>query len=271
MSKEPEERIVTRNFFVDEAGDGTLFDKKGHTIIGTEGCSWFFILGALDVTEPERLSQEMNTLRAHLLADPYFKGVASMQPQARKTALAFHAKDDLSEVRREVFHLLAQHDLRFYAVVRAKDKVLNDVKRNNSKDASYRYNPNDLYDTSAARLFLGLLHKYDAYNIYFARRGKSDRTAALRAALENSQRVVNSQRGVDVASPLTIFAASPKERTELQATDYFLWALQRFYERGEDRYISMLWPSFRFVCFISRKGRVYFTQKRPLIGLSAAS
>jgi hypothetical protein len=34
-----------------------------------------------------------------------------MHREARKTALFFHAKDDLPEVRREVFRLLQRHDL----------------------------------------------------------------------------------------------------------------------------------------------------------------
>jgi len=33
------------DFFVDEAGDDTLFDKKGRVIVGQEGCSNYFILG----------------------------------------------------------------------------------------------------------------------------------------------------------------------------------------------------------------------------------
>ena len=32
-----------RYYFVDEAGDGNLFDAKGQAIIGTEGCSRYFI------------------------------------------------------------------------------------------------------------------------------------------------------------------------------------------------------------------------------------
>jgi hypothetical protein len=36
----------TRHYFVDEADDGTLFDGKGRVIIGSEGCSRFFSLGA---------------------------------------------------------------------------------------------------------------------------------------------------------------------------------------------------------------------------------
>ncbi len=54
----------------------------------------------------------------------------------------------------------------------------------------------------------------------------------------------------------------------LQAADYFLWALQMFYERGEDRFISMLWPKVECVRDLDDQrdgdGGVHYTQKRPL-------
>ena len=54
----------------------------------------------------------------------------------------------------------------------------------------------------------------------------------------------------------------------LQAADYFLWALQRLYERGEDRYLGVLWDRFRLVVDIDdTRGTeygAYYTQKRPL-------
>jgi hypothetical protein len=44
--------------------------------------------------------------------------------------------------------------------------------------------------------------------------------------------------------------------------------LQRLYERREDRYVELLWPSFRLVHDIddTRKAQygVYYTQKKPL-------
>jgi len=84
---QPKERSSSvRHYFVDEAGDGTLFNRRGRIIVGTGGCSRFFILGLLDVSDPESLAREMEELRAHLLADPYFKGVPSMQPEAKKNA-----------------------------------------------------------------------------------------------------------------------------------------------------------------------------------------
>jgi hypothetical protein len=99
MAAEPRPGSV-RHYFVDEAGDGTLFDRRGRVILGTHGCSRFFILGLVDLPDPDAVDRELEDLWAQLLADPYFAGVPSMQPQARKTAQAFHSKDDLPEVRR---------------------------------------------------------------------------------------------------------------------------------------------------------------------------
>jgi hypothetical protein len=168
-----------RNYFVDEAGDSTLFDRKGRILIGTQGCSRYFILGALDAPAPDLLSRELEQLRERLLADPYFAHVPSMQPDARKTALAFHAKDDIAEIRREVFSILRQHNMRFFAVVRDKRRVLDYVRQRNERDLSYHYSPNELYDSLVKRLFKNLLHKDDGYHIYFA---------ALPRAVEHRQR-----------------------------------------------------------------------------------
>ena len=112
------------DYFVDEAGDLTLFGARGRVLVGNPGCSHYFMLGALQVADVPALSAGLSELRQRLLADPYFKGVLSMQPERRKTALAFHAKDDPPEVRREVFQLVSRQPVRFFAVVRDKQAVL---------------------------------------------------------------------------------------------------------------------------------------------------
>ncbi len=112
------EQIV--HYCIDEAGDSSLWNRRGKLLVGTQGCSRFFMMGLVRVADQELLDREMNELRQSLLADPYFKNVPSMQPAAGKTALHFHAKDDPPEVRREVFRLLLKHDITFDAVVRDK-------------------------------------------------------------------------------------------------------------------------------------------------------
>lgn len=259
---------AVRHHFVDEAGDGTLFDKRGHVIVGTGGCSRFFMLGLLDVPDVDGLADEMDELRGNLLADPYFADVPSMQAKARKTALAFHAKDDVPEVRREVFNLLRRANLRFFAVVRDKIKVVEYVRQRNEREPDYRYNANELYDYLVRRLFKNLLHKDDEYRVCFAKRGESDRTAALRQALETAQHRFDTQWGKSSKSAIQVLPAVLPGTAGLQAVDYFLWALQRLYERGEGRYVEFLQPTFRLVHDLddTRKAQygVYYTQKKPL-------
>jgi hypothetical protein len=235
-SREDRGARVVRYYYVDEAGDGVLFDRRKRVVVGTEGCSTFFILGLLDVLDPVRLESELSQLRGQLLADPYLKKIPSMQRGQRKTARAFHAKDDCPEVRREVFRLLLTHDLRFFAVVRDKRVIVQKVQEHNKKQPRYRYHPNQLYDRCISRLFRDRLHQHDGYAIHFAKRGNRNRTAALESALEQARADFRHKFGVDSTAPIEITPSAPDKTSALQAVDYFLWSLQRLYERGEDRY-----------------------------------
>ena len=258
-----------RCYFVDEAGDGTLFDGKGKVIVGQPGCSRYFILGVLDVPRPDDLGQALIDLRQKLLADPYFRDVPSMQPERKKTAVFFHAKDDLPEVRREVFSVLNTiPDLRFYAIVTDKKRVAQYVLDRNQKETAYRYQPNELYDFLVRRLFKERLHKDDAYEVHFAKRGRSDRTAALKDSLMAARESFSEKWGITTQAPIQVIPTTPQASLCLQATDYFLWALQRLYEQGEERFLAYLWPAFRLVQDIDdqrvAKSGVYYTQKKPL-------
>jgi hypothetical protein len=229
------ERVVI-HYFVDEAGTPTLFRRRRESIVGQEGCSNYFILGKLEVDEPEALQRQLDDLRAELLADPYFKDVPSMQPHEKKTALMFHAKDDLPEVRYRVLKLLAQQAVSFYAVVRDKHRVLAEVLARNRADESYWYRENELYDELVAHLFKSRFYRGDHFEICFARRGKSDRTEALKLALDQARRTYERDMGVPSRVSIAIQASAPRQYGGLQAVDYFLWALQRLYEKDEDRY-----------------------------------
>jgi len=118
------------------------------------------------------------------------------------------------------------------------------------------------------RLFKNRLHKDDEYNICFARRGTSDRTEAFKVALESARAKFAEQWGITSTATINITANIPPNSPSLQAVDYFLWALQRLYERGEGRYVEFLWSKFALVHDIddtkfARYG-VYYTRKNPL-------
>jgi hypothetical protein len=255
------------HYFVDEAGDDVLFGARGTALVGTPGCSKCFIIGALMVADPEALASDLSTLRESLLADPYFKDVPSMQPSRRKTALAFHAKDDVPEVRREVFRVLLKHEMKFFAVVRQKTTVLAYVRERNLRDTEYRYRPTDLYDTTVARVFKDRLHVVDMCNVTFAQRGRSDRTRAFQTALETARGRFEAKWQRKVDSAVNVVVSTPAKTIPLQAADYALWALQRFYDLGEDRYLQLLWQKVSLIHAVDERERnawgTYYTKKKP--------
>lgn len=198
-----------------------------------------------------------------------------MRMDGRKTAVAFHAKDDIPEVRKEVFALLRETEgLRFFAVVTDKLSVLEYVRQQNERDSAYRYHPNELYDYLVRRLFKDRLHQDGGYEIMFSRRGQSDRTSALQQALDAARERFAKQWGVSSSAPMQVSAGIPLAHAGLQAVDYFTWALQRLYEMNEDRYVTYLWPSIHLVQDIDDKRSagygMYYTQKKPLDAAAVA-
>ena len=180
-----EEALTT--WFVDEAGDTTLFGRYGKVLARTDAVSHFFMVARLEVVDIDALQSDMDALRLELLADPFLKTVPSMQESAGKTALFFHAKDDVPEVRHAVFKLLLRHDLRLSAVVKEKQHLLAEVHRHQAINPKYRYKADghDIYDDLIAKLF-GRFGEFGVQrHITFAVRGSKPRTAALKTVLDN--------------------------------------------------------------------------------------
>ena len=50
------------HYFVDEAGDLNLFDRKGRVLLGTAGVSNFFLVGVAYVPDPESARAVLETL-----------------------------------------------------------------------------------------------------------------------------------------------------------------------------------------------------------------
>jgi len=277
----PEPRTLeTHYIFVDEAGDPTIFDSKGRSLVGTKGCSNYFILGKLTVDDPTGVAKALTELREQMKADPFFITAESFKPERKKTAILFHAKDDLPEVRIKVFDLLRSFGsgLRFHAVVCDKQVVQREEEAKRAADPKYRYNADHLYDRLTRSLF-GKFHQMaDRYQLCIARRGNKNRNAALLQALERAEadfeRTFGFSRGGIAAWTLTI--SNPETTVCLQAVDYFLWALQHFYEphvhptTGEvtrqDRFLNALWnqiAEIHDIHFGPPQG-TFFTKVNPL-------
>jgi len=239
--------MSTLVYHVDEAGDGILFGPKGRDRLADPDASRFFMLGMVCCNDPGAVSAPLATLRAELLVHPLYASIPSMLPSANKSARAFHAKDDHPEVRAKVFELIATLDFKFFAIIKDMRKVKEYVHSRNRMDGDYRYHPNELYDLTVRMLFKERLHQGDLCRVVFARRGQSDRTAALTAELEKTRRRFLSSNRLTSQTTLEIAPAYPWQETCLQIADYALWALQRCYEKHEDRFLRVLWSKVALV------------------------
>ncbi|MHB1361688.1 MAG: DUF3800 domain-containing protein [Thermoleophilia bacterium] len=242
MSNNP----LIHHYFVDESGDLTLFNKRGSVIVGNDGVSKMFMVGVAHIPDPDRVHHELETLRSGLLDDPYFNGVPSMQPAANKTAICFHAKDDLPEVRREVFSVLSELGIKVQVAIRRKAKLAAAAKI--SYKMGSKIQQNSIYDDLVKRLFRNMLHKADGNTITFAHRGSASRQEALGEAIARAKINFESHwNGTKKVSPTDILSTAPSNSAGLQVIDYYLWAIQRMYERGEDRFFNLLAPDYRLI------------------------
>lgn len=262
--------LAPHHYFVDESGDGVIFDSRGRVLIGTGQVQDHFILGMVEFSDLPAVETELTGLRAELLADPYFKGVPSMQPERQKTALSFHAKDDIPEVRREVFKILLRHEFNFYGIIRTMSAVQRRVVKLNERDPTYRYAPSELYDSAVRRLFDRKLHTRPAYKVVFASRGKA-RTRALREHLLHAQKNSKKAAGTYPEAMLEVLAVPAKDSVGLQVADYCLWAVQRLFSRDEERYLSLIWPKMALLVDADDTSEkpygTYHHQKRPPLDL----
>lgn len=211
-------------FFVDESGDPTFYDRKGNLIVGQEGCSPLLLLGFVETSDPQALRKAILGLQHEIIHDPYFQGV----PSLAKTRLAFHAKDDLPEIRFQVYKLLAKLDFKAQFIVARK---VERVFRNN-----FDANESRFYDHLVTQLFKNCLHRYVENHIYFAKRGSRNRQQPLEAAIQTSIGEFEDDTNWQVTTKFQIQSQTPIGEPCLSIVDYMNWAVYRAFMRGEMRY-----------------------------------
>jgi len=218
----------TSYFFVDESGDPIFYDRQGNLIVGKEGCSPVLILGFIETQNPQTLRRELLALQGEIVNDPYFQGF----PSIRKTAVAFHAKDDLPEVKYRVFKLLATLDFKAQFIVARK---IERVFRNNFNAKETLF-----YDHLVSLLFQNNLHRYQKNHIYFAKRGSRDRQIPLSNAIQTSIQRFEQKWNVSVTTDINIQAQTPEGEPCLSIVDYMNWAVYRAFTREQMGYYNTI-------------------------------
>jgi hypothetical protein len=195
----------------------------------------------------------------------------------------------LPEIRFRVFDLLRQfgNHLRFYAVVCDKLNLLKSEAAKRAEQPGYRFNENSVYDSLMRQLF-GKFHRLaDRYEVCVAKRGNSPRNEAIKTALVHAEADFEKKFGFRRSEPgaWSVAVQSSKDNPCLQAVDYFLWALQRFYEVKfnadtkqpqldpstglvirEDRFLNAIWPQVGEIhdLHFGQPHGTFFTAQNPL-------
>jgi len=217
--------LETENhFFVDESGDPTFFDKLGNLIVGQKGCSPILILGFIETSDPARLRHEIARLHKEIAADKYLESV----PSIRKTNIAFHAKDDVPEVRQAVYKCIAGMDFKAQFVVARK---IERVFRNTCHSSECKF-----YDRLVTQLFENVLHRHVANRIYISRRGTSDRQEPLEAAVKLGISNFEAKWQTEVRTQVRLLTQTPVGEPCLQVIDYMNWAVYRAFVKSEMRF-----------------------------------
>jgi hypothetical protein len=183
-------------------------------------------MGLVEIEDPNSARHAILDLQNNLTMDPYFRDFPSIQ----RTKIAFHAKDDLPEIRYAFYKLLTGIDYQAQFVVARK---IERVFRNN-----FHSKENEFYDHLITLLFQGKLHTHAENIIYFAKRGSRNRQAPIEAAIQRSVQQFEAKWNTTVNSKISVQAQSPVGEPCLSIVDYMNWAVYRAFTRGEMRYFE---------------------------------
>lgn len=227
-------------FFVDESGDLTFFNKRGKPVTLGEQTSRFFLIGAARIDEDlNRVAERFNQLRNDLLNNPFCKHIPSMQ----ETKVEFHAKNDSSIVKNEVFKLLQSLDTAVQVVVRRKETILEQAIKTYKLTGTKRtINEKELYHSMITRLFRNLPDREDC-TIVFSDRGKTFSDNSLAEALNKAR-----SRGTgEQMAQTTILKMFSRDNIGLQIVDYFLWTVLQLYEHDNADYFNLLKGKYKLI------------------------
>lgn len=250
--------------FLDEAGDTSFFGKGKIPIIGKEGVSLSFILGMVRFnSELEPIRKQINLLQKTIEEDSYFQ-VSSIKKRIAKGGFYFHATDDIPEVRKVFFDFIKSIDCSFEAIVARKDLSIF-ARKHNTKEEEF-------YADLLSHLLKNKLELSGKLVLNIAQRGKSTKNNNLELALKKAESrfLKNAGHSEKFVSTKVVFNVQNQMKEPLlNIADYFCWAVQRVFEKGETRYYDYLIDKISLVIdlYDSKKYKGngnYYTKENPL-------
>jgi hypothetical protein len=218
--------------FLDEAGDLNFFGKGGKPILGKDGVSNYFFIGMLTLNEPLKdLRTKILSLQENIEKDSYFKDVPSIIKRQNKGAYFLHAKEDLPEIRKMVFDFIATLDCYFESVMIRKDYYQFKTKHKNQQS--------ELYSDMLSHLLLDHYPNSNKMILNIAHRSKCTSHKNLENGLIKTG-LLSSKKypGNNMNCKIVFNVQYPSTEPIINLADYFLWAIQRKWERKENRFFD---------------------------------
>lgn len=192
--------------FSDEAGDFTFKDKAG--------ASRFFIIGSVTLTDCS-VGEQLLELRRELA----WEGISLEM---------FHATADKQDVRDRVYELLSACDLRIDATILDKRKAQPHLAANHAR----------FYKTAMFYHFKHVVPRVtrqgDSLAVVASALQLKKKKGALQEAVHDVVEQVARERKY-----ITSFTAAKTDPC-LQVADYATWAIQRKFERDDDRSFRLI-------------------------------
>jgi hypothetical protein len=225
---------IAAHRFLDEAGDTTVYGKGKTEVIGNSGVSYCFIIGMVKFKEPlEALRGKIIALQKKVESDPYYN-VPSINKKRKGSGYYFHATDDLPEVRKLFFDFIKTINCSFEAVVATKNVSRFETKYKGKEEYFYA-------DILSHLLKNKLTQKEEKLVLHISERGKSTKNNNLELALAKAkQRFVIKNSDLPITTKIVFNITYPTIEPLLNVADYFCWAVQRVFERGEMRFYDFL-------------------------------
>lgn len=188
----------------------------------------------LKVKEPlDDVRIKIADLQKSIEDDPYFQSIPSIQRRKNKNGFHLHANDDLPEIRKMGYELIKAINCSFEAVVARKIYGLYERKHNG--------NEAEFYADMLSHLLKNKLNKYDRLVLNIAGRSNCTTHSNLKRGLGKSVER-STMRNPDQPNDCEVVfnVQTPTSEPILNLADYFVWAIQRVFERGDTRFYDFI-------------------------------
>jgi len=227
--------------FLDEAGDTTFYGKGKSNIIGDLGISKSFMIGMVKFKEPlDNVRIKLISLRTEILSNEYLNQIPSIKKKIDKHNYYFHATDDPAEVRMKVFELIKQIDCSFECVVGRKIPAIFERKHQSLE--------NEFYADILSHLLKNKFSSNDKLILNISERGSSTSNKNLNLALNIAkQRFIQNNNDKEIKTSIGFNILNHTLEPLLNIADYFCWAVQRVFEKGELRYYDFIFDKISLI------------------------